>query len=448
MPTKLGESTSRTSNGVSDLAHGFARIDHDEFIKTYDYGVASQHFDSKGSSEALILYTRKAIPSDAQTAAAVTGNDGEMAPLLDAKTATENCDVMNVVTLAARNADTCTVVLSDYESFHMQRWMRQPYPLRMSRSHTLQRSLPLRHVGRGVGNNGKDSFPAPRIKHQVSNMEALKTYFEALDDVKKELSPIAKRVAKNNAIVVLVCNKGQSDLLMNFACSSKAKGLDISTHAHDEHDQMWQVIGVVNSSGIGILDCIIHGPPTMHAIFFAGLFYASSRLYQPFFGDTSSRYDEGDKETVDAYRGGYLDENNAVRNNEIYSGHDGDALVFTFQRNGEVSSNRVVKGSISLYMNGDTTCRSNTVMNPPTYGIHITLPSDNIYIDSNRIVQAGASAIRVARMDMNGGPLAHDLEQVIQPPPTVTTAHNIEPPVFKSPPIASWMPRPSASRSK
>lgn len=235
---KLGDSTSRTSNGVSDFAHGFARIDHDEFIQTYDYGVASQHFDSKGSSEALILYTKKAVPSDAKTAAAVTGNDGEMAPLLDAKTATENCDVMNVVTLAARNADTCTVVLSDYESFHMQRWMRQPYPLRMSRSHTLQRSLPLRHVGRGVGNNGKDSFPAPRIKHQVSNMKALKTYFEALDDVKRELSPIAKRVAKNNAIVVLVCNKGQSDLLMNFACSSKAKGLDISNFlvfATDQH---------------------------------------------------------------------------------------------------------------------------------------------------------------------------------------------------------------------
>ena len=209
--------------------------------------------------------------------------------------------------------------------------------------------------------------------------------------------------------------------LSNLSLDAREANPPSNTHAHDEHEQMWQVIGVVNSSGIGVLDCIIHAPPNMHAIFFAGSFYASSRLYQPFFGDTSSRYDEGDKETVDAYRGGYLDENNAVRNNEIYSGYDGDALVFTFQRNGEVSGNRVIKGSISLYMNRDTTCRSNTVMNAPTYGIHVTLPSHNIYIDSNRIVQAGASAVRVARMDMNGGPLAHDLEQVIQPPPTVTT---------------------------
>ena len=195
------------------------------------------------------------------------------------------------------------------------------------------------------------------------------------------------------------------------------------TNDESQEEQMWQVIGVVNSSGIGILDCIIHAPSTMHAVFFAGSFYASSRLYQPFFGDTSSRYEEGEKETVDAYRGGYLDENNAVRNNEIYSGFDGDALVFTFQRNGEVSGNRIVKGSISLYMNRDTACRSNTVMNAPTYGIHLTLPSDNVYIDANRIVRSGASAIRVARMDMDGGsgPMTHDIQQIIQPPPTVST---------------------------
>ena len=195
------------------------------------------------------------------------------------------------------------------------------------------------------------------------------------------------------------------------------------TTDESKEQQMWQVIGVVNSSGIGILDCIIHAPSTMHAVFFAGLFYASSRLYQPFFGDTSSRYEEGEKETVDAYRGGYLDENNAVRNNEIYSGFDGDALVFTFQRNGEVSGNRIVKGSILLYMNRDTACRSNTVMYAPTYGIHLTLPSDNVYIDANRIVQSGASAIRVARMDMDGGsgPMTHDIQQIIKPPPTAST---------------------------
>ena len=28
--------------------------------------------------------------------------------------------------------------------------------------------------------------------------------------------------------IVMVCNFGQSELLLNFACSSKAKGLDIS----------------------------------------------------------------------------------------------------------------------------------------------------------------------------------------------------------------------------
>ena len=234
-----GDSTPRTSAGVDDFAHGFARINHDDFIQTFDYGFASQHFDSKGSGEALLFYNNKnAVPSDHKTAAAVVGNNGDMTPLLDASTATQNCDVMNVAVINARNAATCTVILSDYESFHLQRWMRQPNPLKMSRSHTLQRSLPLRHVGRGVGNNGLDSFHAPNFKNQEENMQALKKYFLALDDVKKELSPIAKQVAKDNAIVVLVCNMGQSDLLMNFACSNRAKGLDASNilvFATDQH---------------------------------------------------------------------------------------------------------------------------------------------------------------------------------------------------------------------
>jgi len=234
-----GDSTSRTSSGVGDFAKGFARVNHDEFIEKFDYGYASQHSSGKGSSEVLIFYNDKSLPSDHATAAAVIGNDGEMAPLLDAQTATENCDVMNVATVFARgHAAQCFVVQADYESFHLQRWMRQPKQIRMSRQATTDRSIPLRHVGRGLNVNGLESFPAPRFKHQLSNMDQIKKYLDALDDVKAKLGPIAMRVAKNKAIVVLVCNKGQSDLLMNFACASKAKGLDISmvlVFATDQH---------------------------------------------------------------------------------------------------------------------------------------------------------------------------------------------------------------------
>ena len=233
-----GDSVARTSRGMSDFAAGMARVRRDELIETYDYGTASQHFDSKLSEEAIVLYTKLALPSDQKTSAAITGNDGDLAPMLDVATATANCDVLNVITVNPRNTATCTAIISDYENFHMQRWMRQPVELRRSRSSTLNRKLPLRHVGRGVQANALDSFPAPRPFFQKDNMNTLRTYFSSLDDVQAELTPIAKKVAKDNVIIVLVCNKGQSDLLMNFACSAKVQGLDtanVLVFATDEH---------------------------------------------------------------------------------------------------------------------------------------------------------------------------------------------------------------------
>ena len=43
-----------------------------------------------------------------------------------------------------------------------------------------------------------------------------------------ELRPIAAKVAKQNTVVVMVVNHGQSELLLNFACAAKSRGLDTS----------------------------------------------------------------------------------------------------------------------------------------------------------------------------------------------------------------------------
>lgn len=47
-----------------------------------------------------------------------------------------------------------------------------------------------------------------------------------------------------------------------------SKNLDVNEEEYD--GQMWQVVGVVNSSQVGIIDCTIRSPSSMHAIFFAG----------------------------------------------------------------------------------------------------------------------------------------------------------------------------------
>jgi hypothetical protein len=43
----------------------------------------------------------------------------------------------------------------------------------------------------------------------------------------EDLHPLLKKIARNNAVVVLTCNMGQSTLLMNFACSARRRGFDL-----------------------------------------------------------------------------------------------------------------------------------------------------------------------------------------------------------------------------
>lgn len=55
----------------------------------------------------------------------------------------------------------------------------------------------------------------------------LKRYMDNYDEVSSQLKNICKKIAKNNTIIVMVCNMGQASLLMNFACSARSRGLNI-----------------------------------------------------------------------------------------------------------------------------------------------------------------------------------------------------------------------------
>lgn len=182
------------------------------------------------------------------------------------------------------------------------------------------------------------------------------------------------------------------------------KDLDIygaqpKTHLNGAKPQpQWQVVGVVNSSGVTIIDTVINAPKTMVPIFFTGPFFASSRIYSTFFGGSKSRYRPGDSETVQAYRAGSLDDDNAVRNNHIYSASGGDALVFTLQRNGVVDGNKVSSGGLSFYMNHASLCNQNTILRSPNYGIYVTVPSNQVEIANNKIIHSQKSGIKVGRI--------------------------------------------------
>jgi hypothetical protein len=164
-------------------------------------------------------------------------------PLLNVKEATENCDFLNVIlTDHSHKRKQCIALFGQYEAFHIQKWMRLP------ESGKLDSNLPLRLVNRGAQSSGRKSTKPPTAEATASYWATLQTYLGSLDSVLKELAPIAKSVAVNNTIVVLVCNFGQSELLMNFICHARSRGLDLSAilvfATDEETKELAQGLGV------------------------------------------------------------------------------------------------------------------------------------------------------------------------------------------------------------
>ena len=172
------------------------------------------------NEDVVILYSDKSIPSKPETAEKVKFSRGGIHEALDIHEATENCDTMNVITMSSQT-NQCLAVVGNYDGYHMQKWMRVT-----ASDGELNKEMPLRAVSRGHTKNGIETFVPPNENNIRKHWGMLKTYLNNIDDVLAELRPIAKKVAIDNTIIVLTCNMGQSELLMNFVCNAVAKGFE------------------------------------------------------------------------------------------------------------------------------------------------------------------------------------------------------------------------------
>ena len=215
--------TERFDKKVRDFAHGIVRVDKDEFVKHFDYGPPMDKGKGSGAAEALILYnTPMSLPSDQKKAHAARYENGSGLEMMSVDEATENCDTLNVITTGnPKNTNQCLAIVGNYESYHVQRWMRLP------EKGGIDKNVPLRAVGRGVDKNGRISILPPAPEKIAAHWDMLKSYFDNLDDVLKRLKPIAESIAVDNTIIVMTCNMGQSELLVNFVCNARANGLSI-----------------------------------------------------------------------------------------------------------------------------------------------------------------------------------------------------------------------------
>ncbi|KAL7542451.1 hypothetical protein ACHAXR_012363 [Thalassiosira sp. AJA248-18] len=203
--------TRRFPKTTEKFANGIARMKKDELAAFFDFGNPMDPGKGTGEEDAIIIYQHKqALPTDKSLAHSAEYNDEKGIPLIDPKTATENCDAMNVIfTENPGNTRQCTAIIGNYESYHIQRWMR----VDTAKSTPVKPNLPLALVSRGYASRGKANFYGPPSDGKFSPVKRhwnmLRTFLQNVDSILDDLKPILQKVARDNAVVVLTCNMGQ-----------------------------------------------------------------------------------------------------------------------------------------------------------------------------------------------------------------------------------------------
>jgi len=164
------------SKKMSKIASGAVRATKADLQSLLDFGVPTGPKEpGPGDKEALILYnSADALPTDAEMAdAAVYGRGGDGLPMLSAADATANCDAVNVIAVGnPGHTRQCVALVSNYESYHVQRWMRLK-SVGGNLDGAIEPKEPLRHVSRGHAAWGKREFvPPTQQKNQIALEQA------------------------------------------------------------------------------------------------------------------------------------------------------------------------------------------------------------------------------------------------------------------------------------
>uniref|UniRef100_A0A7S4ADT3 Transmembrane protein n=1 Tax=Pseudo-nitzschia australis TaxID=44445 RepID=A0A7S4ADT3_9STRA len=225
------------------FASGMQLVDRKEFAETFDTGVPLDQ-DTVGNNKVLLLYSDKSAFPDTHNN---HNNNNNYHPTV--REATANCNNLHVLlTQADSRTRQCIAVVGQYESYHVQKFMRVDPTLKKG---GIDPSLPLSYVARGYQQNGRKSHKVPTLAQSKQHWKNLVEYLQTLlatnannttkgkgensintdgngnsnsnVGVIESLTPVLKEVASHNdhnTVIVMVCNFGQSELLLN--CKSRA----------------------------------------------------------------------------------------------------------------------------------------------------------------------------------------------------------------------------------
>jgi len=209
---------------TGNYAQGMARIPKDNFFEYFDIGVPVDQY-KQGSKDVLLLYNRQqSFPKDYKDPETIT-DDSSIPYFADTDAAVEKCDFVHVIlTDHSRTKNQCTAIVPNYESYHIQKWMRLG-------EKGLDSKQDFSLVSRGImPNNGREQFIPPKTSTRKAHWDILLKYFDSFEKATGELKPLVEKVATpKKTVTVMVANFGQSELLVNFVCSARARGHDISS---------------------------------------------------------------------------------------------------------------------------------------------------------------------------------------------------------------------------
>jgi len=216
----------QNKNKDPSFIQAMARVSKHELMSEFDnFGVAT--LESPLTDEALLLYNHPdAIPDKLllQSSPAV---DEYITRIDNITEAIQKCGSLNVqfTHTPAGFRPQCHVWIPAHNlpAFHVDRWMRLSDDA-TTKNNKFDHTVPLRHVGSITTPTGVDRFDLPKFKPLIS--ADIQRLFES-NKIKPPTTKQMNETLANEAITVMTVNHGQSDLLVNFFCAAKSRGLDL-----------------------------------------------------------------------------------------------------------------------------------------------------------------------------------------------------------------------------
>lgn len=186
----------------------YGTVSRDEFTGKLDIGVPLD--PGRKGADVLVLYpSDKALPA---------GNFSSGTSI----DAVEKCETVKVV-LTQRKPKECLAIVPQWESYTVHKFMRLPKgPGHLHSRH------PLRYVSRAQSKHGENLIEIPPPAKTNRYYCILEQYLRELPTLIRKLEDVLRDIATpSKSVVVQVCNYGQAQLFHNFACSAKARGIQL-----------------------------------------------------------------------------------------------------------------------------------------------------------------------------------------------------------------------------